>query len=139
MKLNKPSKIVLGILTFLPLIFGITSFVIAIYQVMSLLFSEDPAMPLMLLSYLGYVIPYLFLFFLVYLGLGIFYIVHIVQNKLLDNEKRILWVIVLIAFNGIAMPIYWYVHIWKEHSSENSELNPGFDNPYESGIESQKF
>lgn len=133
MKLNKPAKIVLGIFTFLPLIFGIGSFLFVVYQIMSIMVSEDPTMPLMLLSYLGYVIPYLLFFFLIYLGLGIFYLVHIVQNKSLDNEKRILWVIVLIILNGISMPVYWYVHIWREQNSNHTDLNPTFDNTYESG------
>lgn len=139
MHLNKPSKIVLGILTFLPLIFGVGSFIMGIYQILSLIISEDPAMPLMFISFLSHVFPYLFFFFLIYLALGIFYLVHIIQNESMDGEKQFLWVVVLIILNGIAMPVYWYLHVWKEQNSEANELNPNFDKAYESGTESQKL
>lgn len=139
MNLNKPAKIILGILTFLPLIFGIGLFVFAVSQVISVVFSEQPAMPLILLSYLSYVIPYLFLFFLIYLALGIFYLVHIIQNKNLDGEKQFLWIIVLIILHGLSMPIYWYLHVWKESFPANPESDIDFNNPYESGTESRKF
>lgn len=139
MNLNKPAKIILGIFTFLPLILGIGTFAFGISQFISMTFSQDPQLPLMFLSYLSYILPYLFLFFLVYLGLGIFYLVHMIQNPTLDSEKRILWIVVLITLHTFSMPAYWYAHIWKENESETSELNPDLDYPYESGTEPQKF
>lgn len=139
MRLNKSSKVILGILTFLPLIVGVGSVIFGIYQLMSLIFSEDPMMPMIFLSYLGYVIPYLFFFFLIYLGLGIFYLVHIIQNEILDGEKKFLWVLVLFFLNAIAMPVYWYIHIWKNNFSKDLESDPIFDDNYESGTQSQKL
>lgn len=139
MTLNKPAKIVLGIFTFLPLIFGIGSFIFAVHQIVSIVFSEDPAMPFMLLSYLSHVVPYLFILFPLYLGLGIFYLVHIIRNNYFDSEKRILWIIVLFILHAFAMPVYWYAHIWKEQTSKQPELKSDFDDPYESGTESPKF
>ncbi len=74
-------------------------------------------MPMMFLSYLGHMIPYLFFFILIYLGLGIFYLVHIIQNKSLDSEKKFLWIAVLFVLNTITMPVYWLIHIWKDEPS----------------------
>lgn len=139
MKLNKPAKIILGILTYLPLIFGIGSFVFTLHQIISVVVSEDPVMPLMLFSYLTHVIPYFLILFPLYLGLGIFYLVHIIRNNYFDSEKRILWIVVLFILHAIAMPVYWYVHIWKDDSSGKSEPDTAFEKPYEPGTESHKF
>lgn len=139
MRLNKSSKVVLGILTFLPLVVGVGSVIFGIYQLMSLFFSEDPAVPVIFLSYLSYIIPYLFSFFFVYLGLEIFYLIHVLKNKFLDSEKKFLWVVVLFILNAISMPVYWYVHIWKDNFSRNLESDSAFDNSYESGTQSQKL
>lgn len=113
MSLNKPAKIILGVLTFIPLLVVLGSFFFVIYEIMTMLLSEEPFMPLLLMTYLSYVIPYMFIYFIFYLGLGIFYLVHIIQNLSLDTEKRILWIVVLVILSWIAMPIYWVVHIWK--------------------------
>jgi hypothetical protein len=120
MQLSKSAKIVIGTFTFLPFMLLLGSFAFLAYQIISMLFAEKPMMPLLLLSYLGYVIPYLFAFFILYVGLGIFYLVHILQNHSIDTEKRILWIVVLITLNGISMPIYWYVHLWKKKSESNT-------------------
>lgn len=127
MHINKPSKIVLGIFTFLPLILWTGAMVFGILQLISLTFSEDPSMPMMFLSYLGYIIPYLFFFFLFYLGLGIFYLVHIVQSKSLDNEKKFLWIVILFILNAISMPVYWYLHIWKDEPPIDYKSDATFD------------
>lgn len=136
MRLNKPAKIVLGIITFLPVILVVGTILISIYQVFSFLFSDDPAMPMFLFPYLGYVLPYIFFFFLFYIGLGIFYFIHIAQNNSLDYEKKFLWIVVLIILNGIAMPVYWCIHIWNDKTSEPKS---SFDQIYESGTEPEKF
>ncbi len=138
MTLNKSSKIILGILTFLPLIVGVGSVIFGIVQMISLFLSEDPTMPMMFLSYLGHMIPYLFFFFLIYLGLGIFYLVHIIQNKSLDSEKKFLWIVVLFVLNTITMPVYWFVHIWKDEPSSDFQSDPIFDD-YESGTQSKEL
>ncbi len=138
MTLSKSSKIILGILTFLPLIVGVGSVIFGIVQMISLFFSEDPTMPMLFLSYLVHIIPYLFFFFLIYLGLGIFYLVHIIQNKSLDSEKKFLWIVVLIVLNTITMPVYWFIYIWKDEPSSDFQSDSIFDD-YESGTQSKEL
>lgn len=42
------------------------------------------------------------------------YLINVYRNVSVDKDKKILWTI-LILFGGIiAMPIYWYLFIWKE-------------------------
>lgn len=132
MDLNKPAKIVLGILTFLPLLFAISILGFVIFNFFSMFFSQEPVMPMMLFSYLSYVLPHLFIIILLALGLLVFYIVHIIQNSFLDSEKRILWIVVVFLAYAVAIPIYWYIHIWKNNSAQVTEadqLTGGYHEP----------
>jgi len=139
MDLNKSSKIILGILTFLPLLFVISFLGFIIINFFSMFFSQEPVMPLMLFSYLSYILPYVFPIILLSMGLFVFYIIHIVQNALLDTEKRILWVVVMFLAYGVAIPTYWYIHIWKDNSSKVSNADELTDDYNEPRAQSQKF
>ncbi len=55
-----------------------------------------------------------FLTMLFILALTIFYIVDIFRNNRVEKDKKALWAIVIFMGNAIAMPIYWYLYIWKE-------------------------
>jgi hypothetical protein len=50
----------------------------------------------------------------VILGLTIFYIVDVFRNERVEKDKKVLWAVVLFLGNMIAMPIYWYLYIWKQ-------------------------
>jgi hypothetical protein len=43
----------------------------------------------------------------------IIYIKDVFKNTNIEESKRALWAIVLFFGNMIAMPIYWYINIWK--------------------------
>lgn len=135
MNLNKPAKIILGILTFLPLLFAISILGLLVFNIFSMFYSQGPAMPMMLFSYLSYLLPYVFFIILLALGLFVFYIVHIIQNSMLDNEKRILWIAIVLTGYGIALPVYWYIHIWKNCSPEKPETNNRTEDYYGPGTQ----
>lgn len=42
------------------------------------------------------------------------YIFHVIKNKKLSEQSKLLWVILLIIANVLVLPIYWYIYIWKE-------------------------
>ena len=48
------------------------------------------------------------------MGLLIFYIVNIFKNDKVRQDQKALWVIVLFFGAIIAMPVYWYLFIWKD-------------------------
>jgi len=121
MNLSKSVKVVLGLLTISPLLIFIGGFLFAAYQFISTFFADDPMMPLLLLSYLGYIIPYIFSYFLIYIALGIFYLIHILRNPSFDTEKRILWIVVLVTAHIFSMPAYWYLHLWKTDPNRNAD------------------
>ena len=42
-----------------------------------------------------------------------FYIIHLFKNDRIPNDKKALWAIVIFCGSLIAMPVYWYLYIWK--------------------------
>jgi hypothetical protein len=48
------------------------------------------------------------------MGLTVFYMVNVFRNDRVDKDKKVLWAVVIFMGNMIAMPIYWYLYIWKE-------------------------
>ena len=62
------------------------------------------------------------------MALTIYYMVNVFRNDQVDKDKKVLWAVVLFMGNMIAMPIYWYLYIWKEPAlsvSAPASLNSG--------------
>jgi hypothetical protein len=63
------------------------------------------------------------------MGLTVFYMVNVFRNDRVDKDKKVLWAVVIFMGNMIAMPIYWYLYIWREetelpdNSNERKVLN----------------
>ncbi|MBH24329.1 MAG: hypothetical protein CMH57_07755 [Myxococcales bacterium] len=58
-------------------------------------------------------------------GLVAYYIYHLIKNDGLDSTARIIWAIVLVKFNIFAMPVYWYLHVWR--ARERRRAGPVLD------------
>ena len=41
------------------------------------------------------------------------YIIHLFKTPLVAADKKALWAVVLFFGNMFAMPVYWYIYIWK--------------------------
>ncbi len=41
------------------------------------------------------------------------YVVHLFRTPRVAADKKVLWAVVLFMANVIAMPVYWYVYIWR--------------------------
>jgi hypothetical protein len=42
------------------------------------------------------------------------YIIHIFKTEALPQDKKALWAVIIFCGNMIAMPVYWYLYIWKK-------------------------
>lgn len=51
------------------------------------------------------------------MGLMPLYIILAVKNARLDETMRIIWVVLLCMVGFFAMPVYWYLNIWREPSA----------------------
>jgi hypothetical protein len=47
----------------------------------------------------------------------VIYTVHLFKTDRVPQDKKALWAVVLVLGHAIAMPIYWYLYIWKDTSA----------------------
>jgi len=67
------------------------------------------------------IFPLHFLTMLELFALLVIYIVHLFNTHRVPQDKKALWAVVLFLGNMIAMPIYWYLYIWKEPKQSTPE------------------
>jgi H+/Cl- antiporter ClcA len=58
---------------------------------------------------------------LVSLAALIYFIIHAVNNKSVESNERIIWILVFIFAGMIGFPIYWYMRIYKAESNTLEE------------------
>ena len=46
-----------------------------------------------------------------------FYIIYLFKSDRVAQDKKALWAVVLFFGNMIAMPVFWYLYIWREPGS----------------------
>ncbi len=49
-------------------------------------------------------------------GMLIYYVLLAMKNQILSQDMRLVWALLIFVGNIIAMPIYWYLYIWKEQA-----------------------
>lgn len=116
--MNRSSKTLSGIFSFLPII--LTLFVIGMVFAMIPQFmqwdhhNDDPDFftvwntlwPLIMAGVLAGIVK---------LAALIYFIVHMLNNKLVQQGgEKVIWILVFLFTGGIGFPIYWYMRIWKE-------------------------
>jgi hypothetical protein len=52
----------------------------------------------------------------------VIYIVYLFKSDRVAQDKKVLWAVVLFLGNIIAMPIFWYLYIWKEPNNRNQNV-----------------
>jgi hypothetical protein len=110
--MKKPVKILLGLATLWPFIYMILFFVFIFssFFFVSRSRGQESGPPVFfLIIFLLHLLTMLWI-----MALTVFYMVNVFRNELVDKDKKVLWAVVLFMGNMIAMPIYWYLYIWKE-------------------------
>lgn len=52
------------------------------------------------------------------------YIVLAVKDERHDQTMRIVWVVLLCSMGMLAMPVYWFLYIWRNSTAAPAALNP---------------
>ena len=52
------------------------------------------------------------------------YIVYLFKTNYVPKDKKALWAVVIILFAVIAMPIFWYLYVWKPIQDPTDEAGP---------------
>ena len=116
--MQKPAKIALGVASLWPLIY---MFLFVGFFLLAAMFGPGPAEPGSNVhpAFVLFVGVHLLTMVLI-MTLTIFYIVNIFRNERVEKDKKALWAVVIFFGNAIAMPIYWYLYIWKEANLASS-------------------
>lgn len=75
---------------------------------------SDRAVPTIFpIGFIGLFVVHLFTILLI-MALMAFYIVQVVRTDRLDQTMKILWTVLICMVGMGAMPVYWYLYIWRE-------------------------
>jgi len=109
----KTNKIVLGVLSLLPLLFltlymltfaGIFTNTVNIHR-------PENGPPEFMVSTFFSSVTVLGAFFLTTIGLLIYYLFHLACNPEFENDERFFWALAFLFIGSIAFPVYWYFKI----------------------------
>jgi len=109
--MTKPKAIVLAAFTLWPVLYMFLFLVIMFSQFM--MFSTTPPANEMPLA-LKIIFPLHFFTMLEIAVMIAIYIRHIFKSDAVAQDKKALWAVVIFLGNMIAMPVYWYLYIWKK-------------------------
>jgi hypothetical protein len=66
------------------------------------------------------------------LGLMVFYIIRVFKTEQLDQNMKIMWMLLLFFMGMMAQPVFWYLYIWRDPpglSKDPQMISPGFQHP----------
>ena len=66
------------------------------------------------------IVPLHLLTMLLIMGLIAFYIVNVFRNDRVNNDMKVLWAVVIFMGGPMAMPVYWYLYIWRDGAATAS-------------------
>jgi hypothetical protein len=117
MKLSKTMKIVIGVFTILQLFSGL-GFIIWIFTnfVPQAIAMGDNPEPEMILGLIGGMLFWSIILVVLSTVLLIFYLIHAGTNKQTSNGVKILWIALILLFNGLAEVVYYFLEILPEKS-----------------------
>ena len=113
--MSRSNKIILGILSFLPfviLIFYISAIFTYVIEMMKISQTSDKPVAIYMWTRMAGVLVWALVLAFLVLGLKIYYIIHAINNKLIDQTEKIVWVMVFIFFGIVGYPAYWVSRIW---------------------------
>ncbi|HEY0379071.1 MAG TPA: hypothetical protein VGC87_19300 [Pyrinomonadaceae bacterium] len=115
--MGKPAKVLLGVATVAPFVLTFLMMVV-FFSTASSVFSSARSRGVMnedaFSSVFGAIFTLQILLWLLTVGLTIFYIVNVFRNDRVVKDKKALWAVVIFMGSVFAMPVYWYLYIWRE-------------------------
>ena len=106
--MNKTKAIILAAFTVWPVVY---MFLFMAGIAGSMFFMRGGSGPMQ--GFFGVVVVLHLLTMLEMAGLLVYYILNLFKTDAVAQDKKALWAVVLFMGNMIAMPVYWYLYIWK--------------------------
>ena len=124
--MTKSRKLLLGILSLLPLVFMVFYFIVFFsffFTIMRQAQYDGDIMPPAFFRHIAMFVGLALLMGLTQVGLLIYFIIHDIGNKAVDSTERIIWILVFIFIGMIGFPLYWWMRIWNaDDRSMRSEV-----------------
>lgn len=120
--MTKPKALILGCCTLWPILYIFLFMGTIFTQFMMMDFGGKHAageMPLLF----KIIFPLHFLTMIWIFVLVAIYIIHIFKTEAVPQDKKALWAVVIFCGNMIAMPVYWYLYIWKKPRESGTTAN----------------
>ncbi|MCM3872602.1 MAG: hypothetical protein ND895_18120 [Pyrinomonadaceae bacterium] len=118
MGFKKSTKILLGVVTIWPVAY-IFLFMVGMLAMMVLMpfaagpnSPQQPGSPLVPLAFVSFFAVHM-LTILLSMGLMAFYIVRVFKTPL-EEAMKIMWTVLICTVGIFAMPVFWYLYIWRE-------------------------
>ena len=113
--MSRSSKAFVGFLSFLPIVLLIVFFgmLLSIFPRVFEWEKNEPV-PQEVITVFGPIFFLGVIMGILSLGLLVFFIMHLVRNKLMDGTERVIWILVFLFAGIVGYPIYWYMRVWKE-------------------------
>lgn len=117
--MSTSKKIILGIFTVLPLVFGFLYFILFFSFFINITSGNihpdlnEEQIPQFLQSFAP---MFVMLFIAIIIGfvLLIYYLVHISNNHRLDSSQRLLWVLIIVFTSTIGQVAYFILEVWPD-------------------------
>ena len=111
MTLSKPIKLVIAAATTWPLLYFLGFIVFMFSMILKDFPASDshPGIP----NAIKIVFLLHFLTILWIIGLQIFYFIYLFKTDRVAKDMKVLWAVILFIGNMFAMPIFWYLYIWR--------------------------
>ena len=122
--MKRPAKLLLGALTIWPIIYGF----LFLCSVIGLILwqvsqpqapgppsdGEPPAwfMVGLVAAHLGTMLEIF--------ALGVFYVYHLYHNDRVEKQLKAFWAVIIILGNMLAMPVYWYLYVWRDGGAKET-------------------
>lgn len=113
--MTKGQKNILGIFTFLPVVLMMVYFIAILFLIRDAMVFKDEDMPFPILGDVLWLVIIGLLMGLLSFGLMVYYIIHAINNTQIDNNEKIIWVLLFVLVSLVSFPIYWYMRIFKRN------------------------
>ena len=117
MKLSQGQKLLVGFFTLLPFVlipFYLFEFFHFFVEMIQQGVNHEEPDPMEVIQFMMPMFLAIGLLSLTSIGLLIFYIIHLVNNKIINSNERILWILLFIFAGLISFPIYFFMRVWKD-------------------------
>ena len=113
--MTRSSKTFIGILSFTPIIFTVVIIIMVFNMIPQFIEwdKQEPDFYLVFSTLMPFIITAIFAC-LISLGLLIFFLIHMLNNKLMEPVEKIIWILAFLVVGTVGYPLYWYMRIWNE-------------------------